>query len=86
MTANIQEHIQSEVQHFGSKVYAWDVVNEPLDPTQPDCLVHGPFYQVLGASYIDVALQAAEQYAPPGTKLFINDYSTDRSRIDWRAW
>ena len=76
VTANIQEHIQNEVQHFGNKVYAWDVVNEPLDPSQPDCLVHGPFYQVLGKSYLDVALQAARQYAPPGTKLFINDYST----------
>jgi endo-1,4-beta-xylanase len=76
VTANIQEHIQSEVQHFGTKAYAWDVVNEPLDPSQPDCLAHGPFYQVLGKSYIDVALQAARQYAPPGTKLFINDYST----------
>jgi endo-1,4-beta-xylanase len=82
VTANIQEHIQNEVQHFGNKVYAWDVVNEPLDPSQPDCLVHGPFYKVLGASYIDVALQAARQYAPAGTKLFINDYSTtDPNRL-----
>jgi len=76
VTANIQEHIQSEVQHFGSKVYAWDVVNEPLDPTQPDCLEHGPFYNVLGASYIDIAFKAAKQYAPAGTKLFLNDFST----------
>ena len=76
VTSNIQEHIQSEVQHFGTEVYAWDVVNEPLDPTQPDCLYHGPFYQVLGKSYIDIALQAARKYAPAGTKLFINDYST----------
>jgi endo-1,4-beta-xylanase len=76
VTANIQEHIQSEVQHFGTAVYAWDVVNEPIDPTQPDCLYHGPFYQVLGKGYIDVALQAARQYAPAGTELFINDYST----------
>jgi endo-1,4-beta-xylanase len=74
--ANIQEHIQNEVTHFGSKVYAWDVVNVPLDPTQPDCLFHGPFYQVLGKSYIDVALQAARQFAPVGTQLFINDFST----------
>lgn len=82
VTANIQEHIQSEVQHFGNKVYAWDVVNEPLDPSQPDCLVHGPFYQVLGKGYIDVALEAARQYAPAGTKLFINDYSTtDPNRL-----
>ncbi len=60
----------------------WDVVNEPIDPSQPDCLVHGPFYQVLGKSYIDVALQAARQYAPAGTLLFINDYSTaDPNRL-----
>src|SRR5271170_4056144 len=76
VTANIQEHIQSEVQHFGTKVYAWDVVNEPLDPTQSDCLEHGPFYQVLGASYLDVAFNAAAEYAPAGTKFFINEYST----------
>ena len=76
VTANIQEHIQNEVQHFGTNVYVWDVVNEPLDPSQTDCLAHGPFYNVLGKSYIDIALQAARQYAPAGTKLFINDYST----------
>ena len=82
VTANIQEHIKSEVQHFGTKVYAWDVVNEPLDPNQPDCLAHGPFYQVLGPTYMDVAFNAAKQYAPPGTKLFLNDYSTtDPNRL-----
>ena len=82
VTANIQEHIKSEVQHFGSKTYAWDVVNEPLDPSQPDCLVHGPFYKVLGAGYLDVAFNAARQYAPAGTKLFLNDYSTtDPNRL-----
>jgi len=82
VTTNIQEHIQNEVEHFGSQVYAWDVVNEPLDPSQSDCLYHGPFYQVLGKGYIDIALEAARQYAPAGTKLFINDYSTyDPNRL-----
>ncbi len=82
VTSNIQEHIKSEVQHFGTEVYAWDVVNEPLDPTQSDCLDHGPFYQVLGPSYIDIAFEAAKQYAPPGTKLFLNEYSTaDPNRL-----
>lgn len=81
VTANIQEHIQAELQHFGSKVYAWDVVNEPLDPNQPDCLVHGPFYKVLGPDYLDVAFKAARQYAP-NAKLFLNDYSTaDPNRL-----
>jgi len=82
VTNNIREHIQAEVTHFGDKVYAWDVVNEPLDPSQPDCLNHGPFYNVLGKSYIDIALQAAREFAPPGTELFINDYSTtDPNRL-----
>jgi endo-1,4-beta-xylanase len=76
LTQRIQNHIKAEVQHFGSVVYVWDVINEPLDPNQPDCLAHGPFYQVLGASYLDIALRAARLYAPPGTQLFINDYST----------
>lgn len=81
VTANIQEHIKAELQHFGSKVYAWDVVNEPLDPSQSDCLVHGPFYKVLGPEYLDVAFNAARQYAP-NAKLFFNDYSTaDPNRL-----
>ncbi|MGB8260585.1 MAG: endo-1,4-beta-xylanase [Terracidiphilus sp.] len=77
VTKNIQEHIQNEVQHFGSAVYAWDVVNEPLDPSQSDCLLHGPFYKVLGKSYLDIAIKAARQYAPAGTKLFLNEWGTD---------
>jgi len=82
LTQRIQNHIMTEVQHFGSAVYVWDVVNEPLDPSQSDCLQHGPFYQVLGRRYIEIALRAAREYAPPGTQLFINDYSTtDSNRL-----
>jgi endo-1,4-beta-xylanase len=76
LTQRIQNHIKAEVQHFGSAIYVWDVINEPLDPSQSDCLAHGPFYQVLGASYLEIALRAARLYAPVGTQLFINDYST----------
>ncbi len=76
LTQRIQNHIKGVVQHFGAKVYVWDVVNEPLNPGESNCLDHGPFYQVLGKSYIDIALQAARLYAPAGTQLFINDYST----------
>jgi endo-1,4-beta-xylanase len=82
LTQRIQNHIMNEVQHFGSAIYVWDVVNEPLDANQSDCLSHGPFYQVLGKSYIDIALQAARQFAPAGTQLFINDFSTtDQNRL-----
>jgi endo-1,4-beta-xylanase len=82
LTQRIQNHIMNEVQHFGTAVYVWDVVNEPLDPGQSDCLSHGPFYKVLGERYIDVAFQAARQFAPSGTELFVNDYSTtDANRL-----
>ena len=82
VTANIQEHIQNEVQHFGSGGVCLGR-GERTDRSYPiRLLYHGPFYQVLGKGYIDVALQAARQYAPPGTKLFINDYSTtDPNRL-----
>ncbi len=33
LTARIQNHIKNLVQHFGTAVYVWDVVNEPLDPS-----------------------------------------------------
>jgi endo-1,4-beta-xylanase len=76
LTQRIQNHIMGEVTHFGSAIYVWDVVNEPLDSSQPDCLSHGPFYKILGKTYIDIALQAARQFAPAGTQLFINDFNT----------
>jgi endo-1,4-beta-xylanase len=80
LTQRIQNHIMTEVQHFGTATYVWDVINEPLDSSQTDCLSHtGPFYKVLGAKYIDIALQAARQFAPPGTQLFINDFNTDET-------
>ena len=80
LTQRIQNHIMNEVQHFGTATYVWDVVNEPLDSSQTDCLSHtGPFYKILGKSYIDIALQAARQFAPPGTQLFINDFNTDET-------
>jgi len=80
LTQRIQNHIMNEVQHFGTATYVWDVINEPLDSNQTDCLSHtGPFYKVLGKSFIDIALQAARQFAPPGTQLFINDFNTDET-------
>lgn len=79
LTERIQNHIKNEVEHFGTAIYVWDVINEPFDASQSDCLAHGPFYNILGKRFLDVALQAARQYAPAGTQLFINDYNTEES-------
>lgn len=71
----LQNHITGLLNHFGTDVFAWDVVNEPIDETQPDCLRRSPWFNIIGPSYIDVALQTARQLAPKA-KLFINDFNT----------
>jgi endo-1,4-beta-xylanase len=71
----MQNHIRGVATHFGSNIYAWDVVNEPIDTSQPDGLRHSMWYQIIGPEYIDIALQTARQFAP-NAELFINDYDT----------
>ncbi len=72
----MQNHINAVVGHFGSAVYVWDVVNEPIDETQPDGLRHNIWYQIIGPEYIDDAFRFAREAAPYGVKLFVNDYNT----------
>jgi endo-1,4-beta-xylanase len=71
----IQNHIAAVVGHFGSDVTTWDVVNEVVDPSQPDGYRRSTWYNIIGPSYIDVAFQAARA-ANPTAKLYINDYDT----------
>jgi endo-1,4-beta-xylanase len=71
----LQNHIQGVAGHFGSDLYAWDVVNEAIDPAQPDCLRRSTWYNITGKDYIDVAFQTARQVVP-NVKLYYNDYST----------
>jgi hypothetical protein len=56
-------------------VTVWDVVNEPIDPSQPDGFRRSPWFNILGPQYIDIALQAARA-ANPNAKLYINDFDT----------
>ncbi len=71
----LQNHIQAEMTHFGNDVPIWDVVNEPIDPAQPDGLRRSPWYNLIGPDYISIALQAARA-ANPTAKLYINDFDT----------
>jgi endo-1,4-beta-xylanase len=81
MAAIAQDHINSVVQHFGTNVYAWDVVNEAFndDGSMRSTLWYdapGIGYAGRRTAYIEQALQWARA-ANPNAKLFYNDYAAD---------
>ena len=71
----LQNHIRGVAGHFAGKLYAWDVVNEVIDETQPDCFRRSPWYNIIGPSYIDIAFQAARQ-VDSNALLFINEFNS----------
>lgn len=79
----LHTHIQAVADHLAerygadSPVLSWDVVNEPLDPAEPDGLRHSRWYQVLGPGYLGEAFRAAREAFGPGVTLYLNDYDTD---------
>ncbi|MBB4910106.1 endo-1,4-beta-xylanase [Actinophytocola algeriensis] len=74
LRAALQNHIQNVVTHYRGDLYAWDVVNEPLN--EDGTFRNSFWYQKLGPSYIADAFRAARA-ADPDVKLYINDYNTD---------
>jgi len=71
----LQNHIRGVAGHFAGKLYAWDVVNEVIDETQPDCLRRSPWYNIIGPQFIDIAFQTARQ-VDPNALLFINEFNS----------
>ncbi len=74
--SRIRSHIANVVGRYAGQIYAWDVVNEVIDESQPDGMRRSKWYIISGGTeYIDVAFQAARA-ADPNAKLYINDYNT----------
>ncbi|HTZ81893.1 MAG TPA: endo-1,4-beta-xylanase [Candidatus Acidoferrales bacterium] len=77
----LKEHIQAVVRHGGDSYYAWEVVNEPTNPTHNGC-----WSRVLGEDdYIIKAFQYARE-ANPDALLLLNDTfgqgGIDKERAD----
>lgn len=73
------DHITAVLRHFAPEVahfYAWDVVNEVIDPAQPDCMRRSNWYNLTGTDFIDTAFRTARALLPAHVKLYYNDYST----------
>jgi endo-1,4-beta-xylanase len=75
LLGRMETHIRAVAAHFGSDVYAWDVVNEVIDPSQADGFRRSPWFNVTGTDYIDRAFQVAREVAP-NAELYINDFDT----------
>ncbi len=71
----LERHIRTVVTHFGEDVYAWDVVNEVIDPAQPDGFRRSPWFTIVGPEYIERAFRLARE-AAPHARLYINDFNT----------
>ena len=75
----LEKHVREVVSHFKDRVYAWDVVNEVVDPHERDGFRRSPWFQITGTDYIDTAFRVAHEVAPQA-KLYINDYDTTDPR------
>jgi endo-1,4-beta-xylanase len=71
----LEDHIRAVAGRYKDDVNVWDVVNEVVDPDQPDCMRRSPWYEITGMDYITTAFYVAREVAPDAT-LIINDYST----------
>lgn len=81
------QHIKTIVQHFGSNINEWDVVDEPLSDDDLNHgngqdLRHNIWTQAMGEQYIDKAFIAARS-ANPAAKLYLNEYGLEADGPRW---
>ncbi|WP_245529018.1 endo-1,4-beta-xylanase [Beutenbergia cavernae] len=76
LLGRMEAHITAMGERFGDAAWAWDVVNEAIDESQPDGLRRSRWYEVLGPDYLTHAFRFADA-AFPDAQLFLNDYNTE---------
>lgn len=73
----LDAHIRAIVGRYKDDIKYWDVVNEVIEPADPDSMRNSNWYKITGTDYIATAFRAAREAGGPGIKLYINDYGTD---------
>ncbi|HEX2925572.1 MAG TPA: endo-1,4-beta-xylanase, partial [Ruminiclostridium sp.] len=85
---NMETHIRTVVEHFGSNVISWDVVNEAMsdgitDPSdwRKALRKDSMWYQSIGDDYVDQAFlitrKVLDENGLKSIKLYYNDYNED---------
>lgn len=83
LLARLEAHMRAIRTHLDERygdadpVWAWDVVNEAVDPEQDDGLRRNEWYRVLGPGYVADAFRIADEVFGEDTLLFLNDYDTE---------
>lgn len=68
----IMEYMQA---NYPGLIVSWDVVNEAVDDNTGK-LRESNWTKVVGEDFVNRAFEIARKYAPEGTMLYYNDYST----------
>lgn len=73
----LDTHVRTIVDRYKDDIKSWDVVNEVIEPGDPDGMRASDWYKITGTDYIETAFRAAREAGGPDAKLYINDYGTD---------
>ncbi len=75
---HMDAHIETVLERFRGRAYAWDVVNEPIAPWDrlPGNLRAGPYLAAYGEDYIARSFRLARHF-DPAAKLVLNEAFTE---------
>ncbi len=82
MTQRLRNSIADEMTYINTRwpglVYAWDVVNEVIEPDHnaPNLFrTKSLWYEIMGESFVFTAFQEARKHCAQGQKLYYNDFN-----------
>jgi endo-1,4-beta-xylanase len=73
----LDTHVRTIVDRYKDDISSWDVVNEVIEPGDPDGMRASEWYKITGTDFIETAFRVAREAGGPDIKLYINDYGTD---------